>query len=132
MIMRFRYVNYLIKNRPKDKEELRLRIESWDIITALKIAKDCDECKPYAFYFTYESIDSESLSNEPTLLSRSGTYYIDGQIKSLEELKNECPEERILISNMEETGHDRAVKTCVGTWDYFKKDDKIVKSINKR
>lgn len=105
-----------------DKEQ----ISSWDIPMSIKRAEALYP-HPYAFYFTYETSDTESLGGS-IVKSKSGTYYINGKIKTLAEIKAEYPEERILIDNLEMNGYDKAVKTCCGAWEIAYDDDSVVES----
>lgn len=105
-------------------------IDSWDVSKALEMAKNITErwnSKPYGFqFFTKARMDDELDSHE---IARSGIYYINGTIKTLEDLKAEKnPDNRTLISNMECNGWDRVVQTC-SPWKWtqpFDDDDHVV------
>ena len=61
----------------------------------------------------------------------SGTYYPDGTIYSLKEVKRYLPNEKILISNMTINNMETVVKTCIGNFQQFNKDtDHIYKLKN--
>ena len=88
-------------------------ISSWDVDKALKMAKGITQrynAKPYAFeFFTKGRTDEELDSHE---INRSGTYYINGVIKTLDDIKAENdPSNKTLISNMECNGWDKIVQT---------------------
>lgn len=111
-------------------EETVREIDSWDANKAILMAKEIIErhnSKPYGFkFFTRERTDDELDSK---ITQTSGTYYINGKIETLEEIKAKGdPNNRILISNMECNGWD-AVVTTYSPWKWtqpFGKDDKVV------
>lgn len=104
------------------------QISSWDEKEALEIWKSFSEKnKPYGFqFFTKARTDEELDSKE---VKRSGTYFINGTILSLDEIEREGnPGNRILINNMRCNGWDKIVRTmppCCWTQP-FEEDDKII------
>ena len=94
-------------------EETVKEIDDWDVFKAIEMAKDIIEryhAKPYGFkFFTRERNDDE-LDSKVT--QQSGTYYINGVIETLEDIKAKGdPNNRILISNMENNGWNKVVTT---------------------
>jgi uncharacterized protein (UPF0128 family) len=81
-------------------------------------------CYGYMF-FDQEEIESngETLIGKPK--NKSGMTYF-GKKYSIEDLKREFPENRILISNIEGNGYKFAVKTIRGNWQPVDKKDKVV------
>lgn len=90
-------------------------IKSWDAAEAFNMALGVKErygAVPFGFSF------STSLMTVPTgdiparqlkELKRSGTYYIDGRLMTLDDVKRGEPTARILISNMERNKIARVV-----------------------
>ncbi len=95
-------------------EQTTLEINDWNIDKAVKISKDITErygAKPYGFYFTTKGGKDDELDSKT--IEKSGMYYLNGEVKTLEEIKAENnPDNRILISNMECNKWDRVVTTC--------------------
>jgi hypothetical protein len=76
-------------------------IEKWDVPTAIEMAKNITErygAKPYGFRFLTRSRSAEELDSKVT--DTSPTYYLGGRVMTLDEVKQEMPDEKILISNM--------------------------------
>jgi len=86
-------------------------IDSWDVDKAVEMSRKIKErygATPYGFQFaTRERKDDELDSKE---IKRSGTYYLGGEVFTLEQIKSRNdPNDRILISNMECNGWDKVV-----------------------
>lgn len=105
-------------------------IDSWNVDEALKMSKEITQryrAKPYGFRFFTRSRSDDELDSHVT--NRSGMYYINGVIKTLEDIKAENDSSnRILISNMEINGWDKVVQTrSPYLWTQrFKEGDQIV------
>lgn len=88
-------------------------VDSWDVDEAKKISLQICErygSKPYGFQFFTRARTDDELDSK--VIAKSGIYYINGVVKTLEEIKAENnPNDRILISNMESNGWDRVVTT---------------------
>lgn len=88
-------------------------IDSWDVDKAAKMVAEISErygAKPYGFCFFTKARKDNELDSK--IVARSGMYYINGVVKTLEEIKAENnPNDRILISNMESNGWSRIVTT---------------------
>lgn len=88
-------------------------IDSWNVDEALKMSKEITQrygAKPYGFRFFTRSRSDDELDSH--VANRSGMYYINGIIKTLEDIKAENDSSnRILISNMEINGWDKVVQT---------------------
>ncbi len=56
----------------------------------------------------------------------SGLAYIDGEVFTLDDVKNQFPEHRTLISNMEGNRWDKVVRSRCGNWQPFNNDDSII------
>lgn len=111
-------------------EETVKEIDSWDVAKAIDMAKEIIErynSKPYGFkFFTRERNDDELDSK---ITQCSGTYYINGVVETLEEIKAKCdPNNRILISNMENNRWNSVV-TTYSPWKWtqpFGENDHVV------
>lgn len=82
-------------------------------------------CFGFYFYDVYETIGpmGEAVRGQPQNVS--GMFYF-GEEFSLERVKREFPELKILISNMECNGWDRVVYTRVGNWQPIEADDRVL------
>jgi hypothetical protein len=100
-------------------------IENWDIEKAKEYYEECTYIKPYGFYFTtYERTD---IDWGPKEIAHSGTYFINGTVKTLEEVKAENnPRNEILIDNMRINKWDKIVTTQSGFTQPFLEDDKNI------
>ena len=111
-------------------EQTELPIDSWSVDEAVEMSKKITErygAKPYGFRFLTKSRNDADLDSH--ISNRSGTYYINGVVKTLEEIKAENnPNNRILISNMECNKWDKVViTTSPYRWTQpFTQDDRIV------
>ncbi|MBQ3022110.1 MAG: hypothetical protein IJD91_02120, partial [Clostridia bacterium] len=66
--------------------------------------------KPYGFRFFTKGRTEADLDSR--VVAESGTYFINGVVETLEEIKAKGdPNNRILISNMECNGWDKVVTT---------------------
>lgn len=94
-------------------EETVKPIDSWDIAKATELAKEIIErygAKPYGFRFITRSRADDELDSKVTQMS--GTYFINGTVETIDDIKaKHDPNNRILISNMENNGWDRVVTT---------------------
>ncbi len=91
-------------------EESTQPIDSWDPDAAVTMSRAIVErhgATPFAFYFTTRSRNENELDSKE--VKRSGKYYLGGRVLTLEQVKSEMPDERILISNMECNGWDKII-----------------------
>jgi hypothetical protein len=101
----------------------RMEIETWNVDNALKNAGNYT----YGFYFT--TFYRGESDWEPSEKSRSGTYFINGTVKTLEEVKNEdSKRNENLIWNMETNHWNKVVVTNGGFTQPFLKDDVNLRS----
>lgn len=105
-------------------------IDSWDIETAVDMAKDIYErynARPYGFRFSTQSRGDDDLDSVRTL--SSGIYYLRGKIETIDEVRaRNDPQESILLSNMEHFGYDRII-TSIDGWKWTQpllKDDVVL------
>lgn len=92
------------------------------IPTSIKLEEGC-----YGFRFFDKSIaviDGETLIGERKNIS--GIYYPGGVVYSIDGVKKHHPEMETLIKNMERNSIDAVVKTKVGNWQQFHKEDNII------
>jgi hypothetical protein len=114
-------------------ESTTKEIDSWDISKAIGMANDIHErydATPYGFvFFTKARGDADW---EPAETARSGTYFLDCEVLTVEQLEAENnPEHRILLSNMRSNGWRRIVRTTKG-WQWhapFRDGDVCVQSV---
>lgn len=94
-------------------EETVKEIDSWDVNKAIEMSRNITErygAKPYGFRFITRGRTDTDLDSK--VIAQSGTYFINGDVKTLEEIKAEGdPNNRILISNMESNGWNKVVTT---------------------
>lgn len=107
------------------------KIDSWDVEKAIEMSKSIIQrygARPYAFQFFTKARSDDDLDSRE--VKRSGTYFINGTVKSLEELEAENdPNNRILISNMRCNKWDKIVQTrSLYNWTQpFKDGDQVIK-----
>lgn len=80
-----------------------------------------------SFYFydkAYATIEGVSLESKP--YNRSATYYICGEVFTLEEVKEQMPELKTLIRNMEANKKNKVIKTRTGRFDFIGDDDTVL------
>ena len=95
-------------------------VESRDI-EAAKADEKAEHAVWIRFYDREEAeIDGETLVGKPKNYSK--TYMINGEPMTLEEVKRDHADERILISNMEGNGYDRVWKTTHGRFTQLPED----------
>lgn len=105
-------------------------IDSWDVEQAKKMAVEITErygAKPYAFRFVTRGRADDELDSK--IIKCSGHYFINGVVKSIEQIKEEHnPDNRILISNMESNGWSKVVTTYSPyKWTQpFGEDDSVI------
>jgi hypothetical protein len=92
-------------------EETSKPINGWDVDLAMEMAKSVTErynATPYGFYFYTKGRGDDDLDSK--ILNTSPTYFLGGKIETLEEIKaRNDPNDRILISNMENNDYDRVI-----------------------
>jgi hypothetical protein len=83
------------------------------------------ECFAFLFFDRTETIvDDEILVGKRK--NESGRYYINGVIYTLEQVKNQFPESKILISNIQCNKWNKVIKTRAGNWQPFEKNDTVI------
>lgn len=109
-------------------------IDSWDVSKAVEMSKNITQrygSHPYGFRFITKGRNDNDLDSKT--IKSSGTYYIGGVIKTLEEIiaKND-PDNSILISNMKCNKWDAVVTVCNPyKWTQPLEKDDVVLQINK-
>jgi hypothetical protein len=91
-------------------EEATERIDSWDVEKAKELAHGITArhgATPFAFVFTTRARKADELDSKE--VKRSGRYFLGGRVMTLEDVKREMPDEKILISNMEWNGYARVI-----------------------
>jgi hypothetical protein len=91
-----------------------------------------EKAKPRVFCFTtYKvtvgevTLGGKSQKVTSNAFDKSKCVYIDGNVYTLAELKEQFPENEILISNMEGNRWDRIIRCRTGNWQPFEKGDKL-------
>lgn len=98
-------------------EDATYEIEGFDFERAIELYKEL-KLKPFAFYFTKFERGEEDWN--PKEIERSGKYYINGDIKTLEDVKAENdPRNQILIDNMICNRWDKIIVTRCGNCQPF-------------
>lgn len=96
-------------------EERTLEIDSWDAAKAVEMSKGIVErynATPFAFRFTTRGRSEEELDSK--IIAMSNRYYLGGTAMTVEDVKREVPDSKILVSNMELNGWERVIKTPFG------------------
>ena len=111
-------------------EMTTMPISSWDEEEAIEMSKSIVErydARPYGFRFTTRGREDDELDSRE--LARSGMYYINGVVKTLEELEAKPKGNSTLISNMKNNKWDKVVETASPyKWTSpFNNGDKIVR-----
>ena len=105
-------------------------IDSWDIATAINMARDIVErhnATPYGFQFLTFARGDDDLDSKQTAISPM--YFLGGKVETLEEIEaRNLPEESILRSNMRCNGYNKVI---VNTNSYkitlpFEDDDVVL------
>ena len=108
-------------------------IESWDVTTAVEMAKSIKErhaAIPYGFRFSTRSRGEEDLDSKETC--HSPMYYLGGKVETIDEVKARGDSnDRILISNMQSNGYGRVV-TNINSWKWTQplNDDDVVLDVD--
>ncbi len=91
-------------------ETSELPIDSWNVEEAKRLSRGIKErydATPYGFYFTTRERKEDELDSKE--VARSQMHYLGGRVMTLEDVKEEMPDERILIANMTNNNYDRVV-----------------------
>lgn len=92
------------------------QVASWDVPKALKLMTTIEErhgAVPYGFRFTTKKRGLRDF--EPKEVARSGMYYVNCRVETLDELTKRCdPTESTLLENMKRNGWDRIVTAKTG------------------
>jgi len=91
-------------------EETTKPINFWDVPLAVSMAQDVKErygATPYGFRFSTRERGEDELDSRVT--ETSPFYYLGGEVLTLEQVKSKMPDEKILISNMENNDMDRII-----------------------
>lgn len=109
-------------------EETTRPIEKWDVDIAVEMSKtvlERYEARPYGFQFITKERGVKNLDSKIT--KTSNFYWLGGEVKTLDQVKSETPDEHVLISNMEIGGYNRVVvNTNSWKWTQPLRDGDIV------
>lgn len=111
-------------------EMTTMPISSWDEEEAIEMAKSIVErhdARPYGFRFTTRGREDDELDSRE--LARSGMYYINGVVRTLEEVEADEKSSGIILDNMRYNKWDKIVETYSPyKWTSpFNNGDKIVR-----
>lgn len=111
-------------------ESTSKEIDSWDVDKAKEMAHNIHErhgARPFGFRFFTRERGENDLDSKIT--ERSGTYYLGGTIRTIEEVRAaNNPDERILLSNMEANGYNKIIENR-NSWRFtgaFTEDDTLL------
>lgn len=111
-------------------ETTEKEIDSWDVEKAKKLARTIKErhnASPYGFCFITRERRDDELDSKVT--KTSNTYFLGGKVLTLNDiLAKDDPNDRILISNMQNNGWDRVIENT-NSWKVtlpLKSDDIIL------
>lgn len=91
-------------------EETTQPIESWCVELAIERSKHIIErynAKPFCFYFTTRARTDQDLDSKRVATSKK--YYLGGRVMTIQEVEQEMPDERILMSNMRGNGWEKII-----------------------
>lgn len=99
-------------------------------------AEHAASAKEAAFAFTYEDveiastiIDGKPVESEINTSNQSGTFYIDGEEHTPEQIEG-MPNTGNIVANIEANGAERAVLCRTGNWQLLRPNDQIVPAKN--
>ena len=96
-------------------EQTTKEIDSWDTLKAVEIAHDIFErhgARPYCFRFSTRARAADELDS--TIVARSGTYFMGGKTRTLQEVAADPGNNTILIENMKGNNWHQVVTTTNG------------------
>jgi hypothetical protein len=79
-------------------------------------------------FFDVKSTEEGDVKMESDRLNLSPMYYYGGRIMTLDDVRREMPNDRILISNMESNGWSRVIKCRTGNFKPFDGGDVHIKA----
>lgn len=111
-------------------EETTKPIDSWDVDTAVEMARSITErhnARPYGFQFSTRERGPDDLDSKVT--KRSGTYFLGGKIETQDQIAaRKNPKFDTLLANMRSNGWERVV-TNTNSWKWtqpLQKDDQVL------
>ena len=104
---------YEVKTRDPSKVKVPENAFGFKFFDILSVIVDADGRKV--------ELTSERINVSPM-------HYYGGTLHTVEELKREFPNARILISNIEDNGYERAIRCRTGNWQPFEKTDVFVEA----
>lgn len=97
-------------------EHTTVEIASWNVLKAREMLFDVEErhgARPYGFQFMTKKRGWRDL--EPTVIKRSGMYYVNCKVETLKEIERRAdPKESTLLANMKCNGWDKVVSPRKG------------------
>ncbi len=99
-------------------ESTTKEIASWNVTKALEMMADIEErygARPYGFQFFTKKRGWRDF--EPKEVKRSGMYYVNCKVQTVEDIEAEGPASAILLQNMKANGWDKVVSSTKG-WSW--------------
>ena len=84
--------------------------------------------KNYMMQLLCERLTGKKVKLTSERINVSPMRYYGGKLYTVAELKREFPNERILISNIEGNGYDKAIRCRTGNWQPFEETDVFVEA----
>jgi hypothetical protein len=100
-------------------EDTTKSIASWNVDKAKEMASAIIErygATPYCFYFTTRERTDKDFDSKET--AKSSMYFLGGKVLTLQEVKKQMPDAKILISNME-CNHIKKVIVNNNSWQWI-------------
>jgi hypothetical protein len=125
------YVHFLSPGTLVAEEDTK-EIDAWSVDLAIILSKEITQrygAKPYCFYFTTKRRDETDFDSK--VVHKSCKYYLSGEVKTIEQVRNENnPENETLIRNMERNGWDKVVQTKTPyLWTQPLREDDIILNV---
>lgn len=99
-------------------ESTTKEIASWNVPKALEMMADIEErygARPYGFQFFTKKRGWRDF--EPKEVDRSGMYYVNCKVQTVEDIEAEGPASAVLLQNMKSNGWDKVVSSTKG-WSW--------------
>ena len=106
-------------------EESSREVRLWDVDIVLDLIRE-GPYNPYSFYFKTLSREEHDLDSRET--ERSGMYYLGGEIRTREYIRNSNDDHSVLLLNMMTNGWEKVIVTSYGNTQPFMFEDTLLEA----